>query len=281
MTCVTPRHRLAQERVQQWEVGRKGPAGVTVAGVSLLPGAASVLVRDLLTGPRKPVQVLGSGASYTYLLLAGELVPVESSDGLGLPRAVRLAEPSARAPFESLGTGMSGFAGRDGIDLGTVTIRVSRWWEPRRAHTGVDRARLADVTAWLPPCPAVWSPTLPAARLLGFGPGLTPAGDDVLAGLLLGSRSDRRAHERVLAEVRAGGLHRTTALSAALLTDAAEGYAIPVVSRLLAWLAGRGAEPAEDVVGPVVQVGHTSGLALAWGVVAGAERALAESKEAA
>lgn len=281
MTRVTPTHRLDQEPAQRWEVGRKGRAGVTVADVTQLPGTASSLVLGMLSGPRKPVQVLGSGSSCAYLLLGEELLPVEASDALGLPRAVRLAVASRAAPFAGLRPGMSGFVGTGSIQVGALAVRIGGCWEPRRITTGVRRDRLADVAGSLPPCPPDWSPSSPAASLLGRGPGLTPAGDDVLAGMLLGARNNRRVHQQVWHDVRAAGLQRTTALSAALLQDAAEGYAIPAVRTLLRWLTGRGMATAGDVLRPVMKVGHTSGLALAWGVVAGADRALAESKEAA
>src|SRR5262249_13546495 len=59
--------------------------------------------------------------------------------------------------------------------------------------------------------------------LLGRGPGLTPAGDDVLAGLLAG-RAAYGPDDRALADdICALAPSRTTALSAALLRHAARG----------------------------------------------------------
>jgi hypothetical protein len=111
-------------------------------------------------------------------------------------------------------------------------------------------------------------------QLVGRGPGLTPEGDDELAGHLL-----------VLAAV--GGavpdlepeLHRTTALSASLLRAAARGYAVPeVVAYVDAVLAGDAAT--EDLLRPQVgAIGHTSGPALLRGIDTALDRAPHPSSE--
>jgi len=117
--------------------------------------------------------------------------------------------------------------------------------------------------------------------LVGLGPGLTPAGDDVLAGALVAlvaaGNVDRRA--RLAGAVRLGR-HRTTALSAALLDHAAAGRAIPELARYVVALA-RG-----PAVGGVVQdlerVGASSGAALAAGARIGSRAAaIVEEREAA
>lgn len=60
-------------------------------------------------------------------------------------------------------------------------------------------------------------------RLLGFGPGLTPAGDDFLAGLMVGLRCfGGAALALLLAQTIAGNRSRTNEISAAFLADAAD-----------------------------------------------------------
>jgi hypothetical protein len=115
-----------------------------------------------------------------------------------------------------------------------------------------------------------------AARLLGSGPGLTPSGDDVLAGFLVGAvafgidAAELRDATAVLAP------SRTTALSAALLWHAARGECIDELAALAAVMTNQrcAAEQAGHAVSRLLSVGHTSGAALALGLVIAAERAL-------
>ncbi len=102
--------------------------------------------------------------------------------------------------------------------------------------------------------------------LLGLGPGLTPAGDDVLAGALvtLVAAADPRA-VALRAGVRAAAPQRTTAVSAALLRHAGRGECGPELADLLRALAGA-ADPVV-ALGRLCAVGHSSGAALAWGVL--------------
>ena len=62
-----------------------------------------------------------------------------------------------------------------------------------------------------------------ASQLVGLGPGLTPAGDDFLSGLMLRSWLDLDAPESVCAAVLHTVRSRTTTLSAAFLARAALG----------------------------------------------------------
>jgi hypothetical protein len=145
-----------------------------------------------------------------------------------------------------------------------------------------------------------------AAGLLGRGPGLTPAGDDLLAGLLLGglafgpavagpvvagpaiagpakadtARADTAVADTAVADPGTASLRavieslapvQTTALSAALLRHAARGECIGEVAALAAALAGAG--PVESAASRLLAVGHTSGAALALGLVLAAESA--------
>jgi hypothetical protein len=100
--------------------------------------------------------------------------------------------------------------------------------------------------------------------LVGLGPGLTPAGDDVLAGTLvaLAAAGDHDRRRRLAAAVRLVR-HRTTAVSGALLDHAAAGHAIPELARYVVALARGGSHG--RVVQDLERVGGSSGAALAVG----------------
>ncbi|HUM71147.1 MAG TPA: DUF2877 domain-containing protein, partial [Chloroflexota bacterium] len=159
----------------------------------------------------------------------------------------------------------------DGLQVGGWYVDISRAarWEPRvdwerlRAHTAVWQPHIPLIQtmvqqyrAQLGLDTAVWQPTLQAGldrllmgirvgdtadiqtattQLVGLGPGLTPAGDDVLLGGMLGLWATRpKVEVRPLAEViagaacpelDAGAVPRTTTLSAAWLRAARRGEA--------------------------------------------------------
>jgi hypothetical protein len=102
---------------------------------------------------------------------------------------------------------------------------------------------------------------------VGAGPGLTPAGDDVLAGALVTAAATgdprlplwRRATRRELA------IRGTTAVSRSMLAAALDGYATPELAGLLtAVCTGRDATEARA---RLLGVGHSSGSALLVGVL--------------
>jgi hypothetical protein len=104
--------------------------------------------------------------------------------------------------------------------------------------------------------------------LLGRGPGLTPWGDDVLAGYLAGAAAYALEVDQLRTDVAAQAPERTTTLSSALLRHAAEGETIPQVEALIDALGGR--RPLGTALAELHEVGHTSGAGLAAGVVAAA-----------
>ena len=99
-------------------------------------------------------------------------------------------------------------------------------------------------------------------RLLGRGPGLTPLGDDVLAGWFTTRAALGRPDDVLAAAVRRR-MGATTLLSATLLDCALRGEALP---QLADWLA----EPTDTTVDALLGVGATSGA----GLLAGAELAI-------
>jgi hypothetical protein len=138
---------------------------------------------------------------------------------------------------------------------------------PAPAALGIDGALVTSLTT---------QPVAAIGGLLGVGPGLTPAGDDVIAGFLLGTRALGLAatSARVWASVADMAHDRTTSLSAALLWHAARGECISEVAAVLA-------DPSDATLGELLRVGHTSGAALALGLASAASAALRARGEAA
>ncbi|MDQ2758220.1 MAG: DUF2877 domain-containing protein [Actinomycetota bacterium] len=116
-----------------------------------------------------------------------------------------------------------------------------------------------------------------ASSLLGLGPGLTPAGDDVLTGLaLVVARPGSRA-TTVLPALRRVLQHhadRTTALSSATLSAALDGRGRQRLLDLVDTLVSRDDTEAALLrvhAELVLGIGHTSGTDIACGVLAGIE----------
>jgi hypothetical protein len=275
--------------------------------------AASTRTRHLFAGSRRPGQVLGVFPTAVYVGFGAdegsELVAVETADGLRLPRAVTVAAASSARPMRAVRIGDDAHVGEGRLDVGPLALDVVRWWSPRRPRTipssntstgtstGHDDARLDAVLRLLPALPADLEDRLASltqaletsrptdlqnavTALVGLGAGLTPQGDDVLAGLLVGlaaaSRTRPLAH-RLGAVVTGLATSRTTTLSAALLRDAADGFAMPALVDLVDGLhevepslRTTGQRTLADVVVRLLAVGHTSGAALAHGAVAAA-----------
>jgi hypothetical protein len=108
-----------------------------------------------------------------------------------------------------------------------------------------------------------------AAALAGRGAGLTPAGDDVLAGLLLVARmrAGPSAETRLVALARRC---RTHDISRAFLVEAARGRSVAALHDLLTAGAAGNIALARQARDRLARLGHTSGLDLAYGVLAGA-----------
>lgn len=254
--------------------------------MSSAPAAASIALRPVLAAAPRTARLLGAFPAALYLapetpVAAGPGVVAVLADGaVRLPNALVLA-PGVALPRPGPGDRLR--VGGDTVSLPGLTLTVGRWWDPRPALPAVAPAALAagcDHLAGLlaahpsPVAGAVEGPTgALAERLVGLGPGLTPAGDDLLAGALAtlrllgaGGQADALA-----AEVAARA-SRTTALSAALLACAAQGQvAQPAADVLRALAGGRTLEPA---VAALLRVGHTSGRDLAAGILLGARLVL-------
>jgi Protein of unknown function (DUF2877) len=268
-----------------------------------LAAAASTALRPVLTGPVHRARWLGATQGAVYLAIPGRsgrpgqsgqpgALAVLAHDALRLPCGLVLATTSAELPLTALAPRDGGRAecviGEGTVrwtgPAGHVMVSAVREWAPARAARGpvaagalaavraalargADDAAVADLRAGA------------VAGLVGQGPGLTPSGDDLLAGFLVGAHAFglevRSVREAVIRLAPAA----TTTLSAALLWHAVRGECIQEVAAFAAALTGRG-EP-----GPAVErllaVGHTSGGALARGVLLAAERAAQADAERA
>jgi uncharacterized protein DUF2877 len=111
-----------------------------------------------------------------------------------------------------------------------------------------------------------------AGPLLGLGPGLTPAGDDFLAGFLGTAALTRPADEVLIRDVGAEILRlaesRTTLLSRAFLSHALQGALAPPVDAVAAAiLEGAGRPAVARAAQAAAAIGHTSGLDILAGMV--------------
>ena len=215
-----------------------------VAASSLLaaPLDASVRRRALL------VEVARTRASVHYETGRDD-VPVLC---LCLPSAVRLPNAGVTAV---LPTGPVALAG--GAVVGTDAVwRVHRWWTPPRP-----RGLSAPVSVSLPV-----APDLRPEGLVGAGPGLTPAGDDVLAGALVAAyaTADPRLASWQAATRRGLRIRTTTAVSRGLLRHALDGWA---TAELADFVTAVCSNAVGDTADRLLAVGHSSGAALASGVL--------------
>jgi hypothetical protein len=233
--------------------------------------SCSSAIASVIRDPEQPAVVLGVAASALYLQARHLTLAVVTSDAVRLPCAVVLPVPAEMfslrdVPPDGLVT-IGGGALRWTSHSDPIELTVVREWQPASVVRVVPRAdRVAELRARVAAVDIGVAAVLPSpVSLLGRGPGLTPSGDDVLAGYLLGCRAFG------LAVPSLAGLHRTTALSSALLEYAAAGLCVPEVARLVAAL---GADAVlSDAVDALLRIGHTSGAALGAGVLLAADGA--------
>ncbi|WP_289019383.1 DUF2877 domain-containing protein [uncultured Ornithinimicrobium sp.] len=264
------------------------------------PAAASTLAPAWLHGTPGPAQVVAVFDVAVYLRRGQDVLPLLAPEALALPGGLRVAD-GADLDVLGLTVGDKVTVGHGQVVARAGGLVVRRTWRPQRVPSAdlspdaratalaaiAGRTRieddlgpvLADLATGLVgdlgrtpddgygashPTP---NPS-PVRSLVGLGPGLTPAGDDVLCGVLLGLRATggeqaRSALEREVAPL----LGRTTALSATLLRHAAAGYAVPpLVALLRAWHAGADEHRLAALAVEVAAVGHTSGAALLLGL---------------
>ncbi len=280
-------------------------AATTVAG------AASLGIRDSLGGPRRYGRVIAVFPSAVYLRVEQQAEPaviaLVSSDAVRLPNSVVLAASARHEPFNGVREGDDGVIGDGYAEVGGVLrARARRWWDPTPVLGPLSLARLSHGERTLDGVTGRWGlsgHTMPqiladacvagdlahavdaAERIVGLGPGLTPSGDDALAGLLLALRllggavpGGGRAvwlADWLGAAVTAHAGDRTTSLAATLLHCAARGQASVEAAAVLRGIAGQ--DPLVPAARRLLATGHTSGADVTWGLLTGCRAALALS----
>lgn len=248
-------------------------AAATRVGAAPLPGAATSRTRSLLWH-RALGRVIHAGPHAVYAGLPdGECLGVVARGSVHVPSAI--ATTQRTLPTLQIGAPVTVAGGE--ADFGTFSVDVSRVVDASVRPAAVHARQLdklvtaltgvgVDVPLSLLSRLGHGDPTV-APDLIGLGVGLTPTGDDVVAGWLIGAHAT--AHP-ALQDMRAAALEsvrRTTTLSGALLRDAVRGEAIPQVRAVVRTL------QADDDPGPalaaLLRVGHTSGPAMALGLLHG------------
>jgi hypothetical protein len=209
---------------------------------------ASSLLAPILAHPSSRLEILGSSSKLIWIALEGRAITIQ---------AVRPGNSQALTTSIFLPERTNIQANQIGLNMGRLAvdddpIEVVRWWQPPRAQIATGRMAFAD-----PPS---------VERLLGRGPGLTPEGDDILAGWLVMARSIRHPSFRsVLTEISRTSKANTSIFSASLLLHAGSGYGVsPLIAYVNALL--QNSKSKFVVREELTRVGHTSGEALAIGV---------------
>jgi hypothetical protein len=250
---------------------------------SRIPAAAPAWVRSLVAGPDRPVRIVHRGNDAVYLDVDGSCVGVLSTAATAVPCAARTALPDLPAEVQAaeqawVGEGRVVLGASEVVLARTVDTAVPRLRPDavREIATRLDRAlggRADHVRAELPADALV---SLEAGHpgavpaLLGRGSGLTPVGDDVLAGWVattVAGSAPSAEETPVASAVAQHAPATTTLLSATLLDCARRGEVIPQFRTLLLTVAAPGRPDVDDALDALLRVGHTSGAGLALGTV--------------
>jgi hypothetical protein len=253
---------------------------------------ASTAIHGLLNSAGIEAGVLRISEQGIWLETENQVLVVAIGEEARLPSGIHLPKETSPEVFDRVTEQSSATIGNGRVMLEGLSVTVSRWWDPRPVLPPFDPAELVERLAGLPSELADIDTTslrdslaahsaggiLHSARsLLGKGLGVTPEGDDLLVGALAATRllAEASRRERVVALVAGVSVPlarlaaaRTNPLSAALIRMALRGQIVEPAGDFVRALAGRGDVAASHL--SLIRLGHTSGPALASGIVLGA-----------
>lgn len=259
-------------------------------------GSVSTSVAEVVATSERVCHVVATTRSAAYLACGVSATPVLallSADAVRVPNGVVLPLPAEAEPFNDLRPGATVLVGRGMLKHPVLRVVGRSTWSPPHVHLTQPERALARTSEFahllavrgLPPPPELAKPEAALARallrgderqtrratraLIGRGPGLTPSGDDVLCGLLIGLAALRDKSgdlgARTVRTVVDDHRSSTTTASGALLVHAARGEAIPELAELLRTL--ESASPLTPALAALLAVGHHSGSDLARGIL--------------
>lgn len=256
-----------------------------MTSLSRIPAAAPARVRTAVAGPDRPARVVHRGSDALYLDVDGVSLGVLSARATAVPCGLRtslprlpqdlLEEPVARVGQGRVELGRTDVVVTRTVDVGVPRLDASRARVAGRRLGAVAHDRVQPVRDELPAealegLAAGCADVVPA--LLGRGSGLTPVGDDVLAGWLAtvvasSTPTTPAVTDEVVAEVGRLAAAGTTLLSATLLDCARHGDVIPQFRAVLLDLAGPADNDLDRSVAALLRVGHTSGAGMVLGTL--------------
>jgi hypothetical protein len=231
--------------------------------------------------------VMGASTRFAWCALDDEVIMLSAQDAVRFPNAIL-----ARGGWDRLEPGEEILIGSGAVLGRSIDWHIARWWDPGVTQIDAEPteviARVSCVARSLPAAPQL---TLEAALasgdhaaivgagsdMLGAGRGLTPEGDDRLAGSFVAYRhvTASLGHPELGAmiddvggELLDAASKKTTRLSVTLLRHALAGEVPDPVADLIRALTGWGSLPA--ALERCLALGGSSGRALARGIVSGA-----------
>ena len=229
----------------------------------------------------------GPGATlHGRAIVAAELPDVDGAEridtsfDLGTAREWRPRDVPSTVTAEGLaghGRRTLGMIDRLGAPDGFGMLLIAR-----RPDFPLDRAA-DDARAFLAAC-AADDPAASGAiaqRLIGLGPGLTPAGDDLIGGAFFARRmvapaaGSAPAWRQAAARVRTGAGERTHRIRAVLLGDLLDGEGYAPLHDLAGARARGDVGAALDDAARLIRIGHSSG----WDILTGFLGALVALRE--
>lgn len=261
-------------------VSETSPGGISAAASAELFGC--------LTNKPHIASIIGRNRYVIWVESGSTIIAITRPDKLRLPNGIELSVLDGQ--FKEI-VGEHLVLGNNQIGFQNGVATLVRWWNPRvylpsckKSHL-TQRIKLAEDQLDRPNDhgleAALSENNLSAfcksvVALLGRGEGLTPWGDDLLLGAIAamktvntqnGCTSGIQQHSRIASFVLRQARARTNAISSSLLCYALSGsFAKPIIGFLRALV---GQDRLDLAIDSLVRVGHSSGTAIAQGILIG------------